>query len=378
MLRSLDKTVTRVAQNNLDKFTPPPPEEPKTPSSQFSSSRLLPAQSPKLWALLIRNAIRNVLRKHFRKMLSRMFMRRACWRLVKSLKKREMEKAFLLIRSYTNQKALEAMHSFYQKMPELKILTSLCCRILAKPERRALSRIRAHSLRRKRVHHFVARLEECLSVGTFRETARLFWSHLMIERSKLGQKELACQETVRWVRSRIDQRRRNCISDLFDSVLGSTCNSDLEEWRTKKEKIAQKAEDRKQALAKVREDLKTAKGDYDEQKGTRNKVYQEHKKVAHATKTEMGELVKSYEKERKAEEAEHKAIRAELEDLERMWAARETIVEKNRDAKERCFRYYRRIAGEEPEFKGLERIIPSLSADLREFRECPNYLFLKN
>lgn len=185
MLRSLDKTLTKVAQDNIDKFTQSlSQEEPKTPPSKISSSRLLPQSCPKQAALFIRNAVRNVIRKHFRRMLSRMLIKKACWRLLKSKSKRDMEKAFLLIRNYSNQQALESMHKFYNRMPELRIMVSLCSRILARPERKAFQRIRTHSLRKKRVHQFIGRLEECLTAGIFREAARTFWSVLLMEKSR--------------------------------------------------------------------------------------------------------------------------------------------------------------------------------------------------
>lgn len=57
---------------------------------------------------------------------------------------------------------------------------------------------------------------------------------------------------------------------------------------------------------------------------------------------------------------------------------RETIGNTNRGAQEMCFRSYRLVAAEESEFKGLERIIPSIGDDLVEFKQSANYLFLKN
>lgn len=189
MLSSLDKTLTKFAQKNLEKFSQAvSPEEPKTPSSQFSSSRLLPNNCSKQAALFIRNSLRNVLRKHFRKMLSRMLMRRACWRLLKSNRRREMEKAFLLIREFSNRQALESIHKFYKRLPEVRIMVALCSRILAKPERRAVTLIRGHSLRKKRVYAFIETLEARLSVGILREAARMFLSTLCILRTKQRQK----------------------------------------------------------------------------------------------------------------------------------------------------------------------------------------------
>jgi hypothetical protein len=66
-------------------------------------------------------------------MLSRYMMKRACWRLVISQRKRNMEWAFLMIREYNSQKKLNKMLQFYDRCPELRIMTCICRKIFAKP-----------------------------------------------------------------------------------------------------------------------------------------------------------------------------------------------------------------------------------------------------
>lgn len=60
-------------------------------------------------------------------------MKRACWRLVTSKKKRDMEWAFLMIKEYNSQNKLKKIQNFYNRQPELRIMNRICKRIFSKP-----------------------------------------------------------------------------------------------------------------------------------------------------------------------------------------------------------------------------------------------------
>ena len=94
-------------------------------------------------------------------------------------KKRDMERAFLDIRTYTNQKALDNLHKFYSKGPELRIMLSLSNRIFSKPYRAAIEKIRLVSLRRSRVSAFVESFESKIMSGVFKTAAKTFWTVLL-------------------------------------------------------------------------------------------------------------------------------------------------------------------------------------------------------
>lgn len=95
-----------------------------------------------------------------------------------------MERAFLIIRNHTNQLALEGLQKFYNRHPELRILVSILNRIFSRPERQGIDRIRRHSLRRSRIQSFVLKLDSKLVNGLFRESAKTFWTALLVKISK--------------------------------------------------------------------------------------------------------------------------------------------------------------------------------------------------
>jgi hypothetical protein len=112
MLREFDKTLTKAVQHLSSSEMP----SPLTPSEKSLSVKNIPHQ-PREAALFMRNSLRCVLRKHFQKMMGRLFMRRACWRLVTSKKRRDMEAAFLLLRQISSQEKLGSLNKFYNGMP---------------------------------------------------------------------------------------------------------------------------------------------------------------------------------------------------------------------------------------------------------------------
>ena len=177
-------------------------QSPTTPESKLSTSRLLNRPSPRQAALFIRNTIRAVLLKHFKQMLRRLMMRRICWRLIRSKNKRDMERAFLIIRNHTNQLALEGLQKFYNRHPELRILVSILNRIFSRPERQGIDRIRRHSLRRSRIQSFVLKLDSKLVNGLFRESAKTFWTALLVKISKQRQQSLGAESLYNWMASR--------------------------------------------------------------------------------------------------------------------------------------------------------------------------------
>ena len=105
-------------------------------------------------ALFIRNSIRCILRRYFKKMLSRHMLKRICFRLIISKCKRDVAEAFFALKGHCNFKNSKTIEKFYNRHPELRILLCVCNKILNKPERLALSKINAFSLRRKRVCSF--------------------------------------------------------------------------------------------------------------------------------------------------------------------------------------------------------------------------------
>ena len=136
MLQGYEKTITKAAQqlDTKNENSTIIHEEKKDlihSAKKASQQKLFHKQA----TVQIRNCLRSVIKKHFKKMLGRLILKRTCWRLVNSKKRRDLEDAFLVIRSYSSRIVLNKLNNFYIGQPELKIMSAICARIWSRPQR---------------------------------------------------------------------------------------------------------------------------------------------------------------------------------------------------------------------------------------------------
>ena len=80
--------------------------------------------------------------------------RKVCFKLIKSKGKRDMEQAFLTIRNYTQRSAQNVINQFYHRLPEIRIFTAIFNKIMAKPNREVITRIRAYTKKKRLFQNF--------------------------------------------------------------------------------------------------------------------------------------------------------------------------------------------------------------------------------
>lgn len=73
-------------------------------------------QHPRLAAVFIRNCLRSVLKDSFHQITKRHILKRACWRLVASKRRRDMESAFQTIRNHSSSLAMGKIVKFYNSL----------------------------------------------------------------------------------------------------------------------------------------------------------------------------------------------------------------------------------------------------------------------
>ena len=65
-----------------------------------------------------------------------------------------MEQAFLTIRNYTQRSAQNVINQFYHRLPEIRIFTAIFKKIMAKPNREVITRIRAYTKKKRLFQNF--------------------------------------------------------------------------------------------------------------------------------------------------------------------------------------------------------------------------------
>lgn len=128
MLQDFDKKLTKAA-HLLDRETEPKDyqKEPFKKEQQDEvkqEDKMIVAltknqkkQHPRLAAVFIRNCLRSILKNSFHQITKRHILKRACWRLVASKRRRDMESAFQTIRSHSSSLASGKIVKFYNSLP---------------------------------------------------------------------------------------------------------------------------------------------------------------------------------------------------------------------------------------------------------------------